>query len=106
MLLEKPRQEIAPRNLDFFFHRVAGDLNDFHAVAERRWNVIHIVRRADEQRRRKVKGQIEVVIDEAIVLRRIEHLEHCRRRIAARTATRHLVDFVDHQDRIACLHPP
>ena len=53
---------------------------------------------------RQIERQIQIVIDERVVLRRIEHLEHRRRRIAARTAARHLVDLVDHQHRILHRH--
>ena len=82
VLLEQPRQQVAPRDLDLLLDRVAGDADDLHAVAQRRGNVEEIVRRADEQDRREVERQVEVVVDEVVVLRRVEHLEHRGRRIA------------------------
>jgi hypothetical protein len=106
VLLEETRQQIPPRDLDFLLHRVTGDLDDLHAVAERRRNVEEIVRRADEEARREIERHIEVVIDELVVLRRVEDLEHGRGGVTRRAAPRHLVDLVDHQDGVADLHSP
>jgi hypothetical protein len=39
------------------------------------------------------------VVAEARILRWVEHLEHCARRIAAPVGA-HLVDLVDHEDRV------
>ena len=103
---EQLGQQVAPRDLDLLLHRVAGDLDDLHAVAQRAGNVEQIVRRADEQHRREIERQVQVVVDERPVLRGVEHLEHRRRRIARRPAARHLVDLVDHQHRIVHLHAP
>ena len=104
MLHEQARQQIPPRDLDLFLDRVAGDANDLHPVAQGRWNVEQTVCGADEQRSAQVEGQIQVVIDEFVVLAGIEHLEHCRRWITARSAAGHLVDLIDHQHGVAYLH--
>jgi hypothetical protein len=88
------------RDLDFLLHRVARDLDDLHAVAERRGDVEQIVGRADEQTLRQIERQIEVMVDERVVLARIEHLEHRGCGVSARSAARHLVNLVDHQHRI------
>ena len=69
VLLEQPRQQVAPRDLDFLLDRVAGDLDDLHAVAQRRRDVEQVVRRADEQALRQIERQIQVVVDERVVLR-------------------------------------
>ncbi len=87
--------------------RVAGELNDLHAVLERRGNRVHDVRGGDEHDLREVVLDVEIVIGERVVLLRIEHFEECRRRIAAEVH-RHLVDFVKEEhgiDRAGLLHP-
>src|SRR3954451_22301499 len=43
VLLEKARQQIAPRDLDFLFHGVARDPDDLHAVAQRSGDVVQVV---------------------------------------------------------------
>ena len=101
VLLEKPRQHVTPCDLDFLLDGVAGDLDDLEAIAERRGNVEEVVGRADEQTVREIELQVEVVVDERVVLRRVEHLQHRRGRIAARAAAGHFVDLVDHQHRVA-----
>ena len=82
VLFEQSRKQIAPRDLDLFLDRVSGDADDLHPVAQRRRDVEEVIRRADEQARRQVERQIQVVIDERVVLRWVEHLEHRGRRIA------------------------
>ena len=79
--------------------RVAGELEDLHAVAKRRRNRLELVRGADEQHLRQVERQVEVVIAKRGVLLGIEHLEHRAGRIAAPVGA-HLVDLVDHEDRV------
>ena len=44
------------------------------------------------------------MIDEARILRRIEHFEHRCGRVPRTTAVRHLVDLVDHDDGIPDIH--
>ena len=57
------------------------------------------VRGADEEHLGEVERQVEVVVAEGVVLRRVEHLEHRARRVAAEVGA-HLVDLVDHEDRV------
>ena len=78
---------------------VAGELEHFHAVAERRRNRVEHVGGRDEQHLRQVERHVEVVIAERVVLLRIEHLEQRRRRIAAEVGAE-LVDLVEDEDRI------
>src|SRR3546814_2357356 len=60
----------------------SSDLDDLHAV-EQRLRHPQRVRRGREHHIRQVVVDLEVVILEAVVLLRIEHLEQCRRRVAA-----------------------
>ena len=48
---------------------------------------------------RQIELDVEIVIPERVVLRRVEHLEQRRRRIAAPVGAE-LVDFVEHDHRI------
>ena len=48
---------------------------------------------------RQVERQVEVVVAERVVLRRVEHLEHRRGGVAAEVGA-HLVDLVDHHHRV------
>ena len=84
----------------FSSSRVAGEADDLHAVEERRLDRLEHVGGGDEHHLRQVVRDAEVVIDEAEVLLRIEHLEQRRRRIAAEVGA-DLVDLVEHEDRIA-----
>ena len=45
-------------------------------------------------------GEVEVVVAEAVVLRRVEDLEHRAGGVAAEVGA-HLVDLVDHEHRVA-----
>ena len=78
---------------------VTGELDDFHAIAERRLNRIEHVRRRDEHHVREIERHAEIVVAEREVLFGIEHFEQRRRRIAAEVRA-DLVDFVHHEHRI------
>ena len=104
MLFQQSGQHVAPRDLDLLFHGVAEDTNDFHAVAQRGGNVVEIVGRADEEDAREIERQIQIVVDEVRVLRRVEHLEHRGGWVSRRTAARHFIDLVDHQHGVSHLH--
>ena len=58
-----------------------------------------LVRRGDEEHVRQVDRNLEVVIAEGVVLRRVEHFEQRRRRIPLH-ADRDLVDLVEHEHRV------
>ena len=83
----------------FSSSRVAGERDDLHAIEQRRVNRAELVRRRDEQHARQVDVDLEVVIAERVVLRRVEHLEQRRRRIALE-ADADLVDLVEHEHRV------
>ena len=57
------------------------------------------VRGRDEENLRKVVLNIEIMVDEHEILFGIEHFEQCRRGVAAEVH-RHLIDFVEHEDRV------
>ena len=66
------------RDLQLFLRGVAGQLDDFHAVAQRSGDRIEHVGGAHEQYRRKVVGHREVVVAEGAVLLGVEHFEQRR----------------------------
>ena len=99
VLLDLLRQQVAARDVALLILGVAGDADDLHAVQERRRNV-QAVRRAHEHHFGQIEIHLEVVVVEGAVLLRIEHLEQRRGRIAAEVG-RHLVDFVQQEQRVA-----
>ena len=97
--LDRFRHQEALGDLHLLVLGVAGQLQHFHAVAQRLRNRVQDVGGADEHHVRKVVLDVEVVIEEGVVLLGIEHLEERRRRVAAEVH-RHLVDFVEQEDRV------
>ena len=100
VFLELARDEIALGNLQFFRLGVAGQFDDFQPVAQRGMNRLEPVGRGDEQHARQIERQIEVMVGERVVLRRVEHFEQRRRRVAAKIRA-DLVQFVEQDDRVA-----
>ena len=94
--LELPAHEVTARDLDLLLLRVAGQLDDLHAVAQRARDRVEHVGGGDEEHLREVEGHAEVVVAERRVLLRIEHLEQRRRGIALEAGAE-LVDLVEHQ---------
>jgi hypothetical protein len=99
--------EVVPRDHELFPFGVPAELDDLHAVEQRPGDVLHEVRGADEQHFTQIERDAKVVIDETVVLRRVEHLEQRARGIALK-GDPELVYLVQQEDRIACaglLHP-
>src|SRR5262245_11356749 len=78
-----PRHEVIARDLYLLFLRVPRELDDFHAIAQRRWNRVEHIRGGDEKDAREIERDIEIVIAKRRILFRIEYFEKRRRRIAA-----------------------
>gem|GEM_PF-6664963 len=95
-----PADQIAFGDFELFLLRVAGQLDDLHAVAQRSRDVVEHVGRGDEEHPRQVEGQRQVVVAETVVLLRVEHLEQRRRRVALE-ARAELVDLVEHHHAAA-----
>ncbi len=62
-----------------------------------------LVRRHDEQDTREIDVDLEIVIAERVVLRRVQHLEQRCGRIALESARGDLVDLVEHELRVGHL---
>ena len=97
--LQLARQQVAARDRDLLLGRVAVEAHDLHAVEQRAGNRLGHVRRRDEQHLGQVQLDVEVVVAERVVLRRVEHLEQRRRRVAAPVGA-DLVDLVEQDHRV------
>ena len=100
VLLELARHQVAFGDLEFFGLGVAGQFDDFQPVAQRGVDRLQPVGRGDEQHARQVERQVEVVVGEGVVLRRVEHFEQRRRRVAAEIRA-DLVQFIQQDHRVA-----
>ena len=86
-------------NRDLFFGDVTRQANHLHTVEQRPRNRVQRVGRADEQHFGQVQAQIQVMVEEIDVLFRIKGFEQGRGRVALEALT-HLVDLVEHDDRV------
>ena len=83
---------------------IAGEPDHFHAVLQGRRNGVENVGRGDEEDLAQIVLHIQVVVNEHEILFGVEHFEQRGRRIAAEIH-RHLVHFVQHEDRVARARP-
>ena len=103
--LDLALHQVAPGDLELFLLRVAWQVNDLHAVAQRSGDRIELIRRGDEHHLRKVEIHGKVVVAELRVLLGIEHFEQRARRIAMEAARAEFVDLVQHQHARTRLRP-
>ena len=97
--LDLARPQVALRDRDLLVGRIPVETDHFHAVEERAGNRLGHVPGRDEEHLREVELDVEVVIAERVVLRRVEHLEQRRRRVATPVRA-DLVDLVEHDHRV------
>ena len=100
-----PGQQVVAGDGDLVVFGVAVDLHQLHAVQQRRRDVLDHVGGGQEHHVGQVQVQIQVVVAERVVLRRVEHLEQRRTRVAAVVGA-DLVDLVQqhngiHRSRLA-----
>ena len=93
------RPEVVARDRDLLVGRVAVEADDLHPVEQRAGDRVGDVRGGDEEDLGQVELDVEVVVAERVVLRRVEHLEQRRRRVAAPVGA-DLVDLVEHDHRV------
>ena len=96
--------EVLARYLELLDLGVAGKLEHFHAVAQRRRNRIQHVGRGDEEDLRQIERHIEVVVAERVVLLRVEHFEQRRAGVAAEVRSE-LVYLVEDEHRVLRFGP-
>src|SRR5262245_13904281 len=94
------RHEIIARDLHLFLFRIAGQFENFHAVAQGGWNRIQNVGSRDEEHSREIESHIEVVVTKRHILFGVEYFQQCGCRISAKVSAQ-LVDLIKHEDRIA-----
>jgi hypothetical protein len=99
-----PRDQVLLGDLRLLALGVAGELHDLHAVHQRPRDVLREVRRGDEQALAQIERHAQVVVDERVVLRRVEHLEQRGRRVALE-ALPELVHLVEQEDRVLGARP-
>ena len=97
--LALPRPQVAARDRDLLVGRVAVEPDHLHPVEQRPRDRVGDVRGRDEDDLGQVELDVEVVVAERVVLRRVEHLEQRRRRVAAPVGA-DLVDLVEQDDRV------
>ena len=91
--------------MNFLFLGVALEFDNLHAVAQRLRDRIEHVRGGNEQDFREIESHVQIVVAKIRVLLRIERFEQRRRRIAAEVAP-HLVNLVEHEDRVFRFRAP
>ena len=94
-----PRPQVPVRDRDLLVRRVSVEADHLHPVEERPGDRLGHVPGGDEEDLREVELDVEVVVAERVVLRRVEHLEERRGRIAAPVGA-DLVDLVEHDHRV------
>ena len=99
VLAELAGDEILPRDLPLLPLGVPGEFDHFHPIEQRTRNVLDEVGRGDEEDFAQVERHTQVVVHEAVVLGRVEHLEQGARRVSLERDAQ-LVDFVEQEDRV------
>ena len=94
------RQQVAAGDLALLLLAVAREFQHFHTIQQGRGDAVQVVGGSDEEHLGKIEGQIQVVVAELLVLRRIEDFHQRRGRVAAKVAAE-LVYFVQHQHGVA-----
>src|SRR5690606_31542343 len=92
-------------DLQLLLLRISAQLNDLHAVAQRRRNGVHPIGGGDEENVGKVEGSVEVVVAKAVVLLGVQHFQKGGGRVAAEILAE-LVYLVQNEDRIVALCSP
>ena len=87
------------RDRDLLVLGVAVEADDLEAVEERPGDRLRDVGSREEQHVGQVQVDLEVVITECVVLRRVEHLQQRARRVAAPVRA-DLVDLVEQHDGV------
>ena len=93
-------QQVALGDVDLLVLDVAVEADDVHPVEQRSGDAVGHVGGGEEHDLRQVEVDLEVVVAERVVLRRVEHLQQGRRRIARPPAGGELVDLVEQHDRV------
>ena len=91
--------EVALGDLHLFLHRVAGNLDDLHPVAQCGLDGGEAVGGGEEHDLREVVVELEVVVVKRAVLFGVQNLEHGRGGVAVQVPAQ-LVDLVEDEERV------
>src|SRR5579863_9483614 len=89
--VELSRPQVTTRDRDLFGGRVTVEADDLHAVEQRTRDRVGHIRRRDEHHAAEINLHVQVVVPEAVVLRRVEDLEQSGAQVTAPVGT----DLVD-----------
>src|SRR6266540_315880 len=98
-LLRPTAEQVVAGDRDLLLLGVAVQPDDLHTVQQWLRDRLDDVGGGDEQHVRQVQLDLEVVVAERVVLRRVEHLEQGRRRVAPPVGA-DLVDLVQQEHRV------
>jgi len=97
--LKSSRPEVAAGNLGFFTLAVALNPDDLHSIEQRLADRIEGVCRRNKKHLRQIVRQVQIMVAERVVLRRIQDFQEGGGRIPAKVPT-HLIDLVQHENWI------
>ncbi len=98
--LQGARPQMVAGDLHFLFGDVAAQPDGFHAVQQRAGNRIQRVGGAHEQAVAEIEPLVQIVVQEILVLFRVQHFQQCRRRVALEGLAQ-FVDLIQHDHRVA-----
>jgi hypothetical protein len=99
VFVELSGDEVTPGYLEFFGGGIAGDLDDFEAVAEGWVDGFEPIGGGDEEDAGEIEGEVEVVVGEGMVLLGVEDFQESGGWVAAEVGS-DLVDFVEEYDGV------
>src|SRR6266436_2295319 len=99
VLAHLARDQIATGYLELLTIAVTGELDHFHANAQRWWKRAELISRSDKENFREIERQIQIMIREGVVLLGIQNLQQRSRRIATIIRAQ-FVDLVEHHYRV------
>ncbi len=67
------RDQVFHRNMQFFILRIAGHLDDLHAIQQRSWYCLKRIGCRDKENLRQIKRSLKVMISEFFVLFAVQH---------------------------------
>ena len=99
---QQPRHQVVLGDGEFFFADVAGQSNHIHAVEQWPGNGVQLVGGTHEQHLGQVHAYVQVVVQEFLVLFRVQSFQQGRGRVALIGAA-DLVDLIQHDHRVGHL---
>ena len=92
-------QQMPLGNVVLLHPRIAGQFDHVHTVQQRGRDGVQVIGRGDEEHIAQIKGNVQIVVLEALVLLRIQGLQQRGGRVAPEVAGQ-LVDLIQQQQRV------